>query len=288
MSLMFKVGNFTIHRIVKYQKPAGPALAILPSLTPELLAENRNWLRQASALDDNDELIMCIQSYVIKTPHHTVLVDTCIGNDKCRSYDLSFHMKTDDTYKNALNAAGFMFDHIDIVMCTHLHDDHVGWNTRLKDGCWVPTFPKARYIFARAEFDYWDNVNKSSNPAFLDSVLPVVEAGRAQLVDNEQEIADGIRIMPAHGHTPGHAVIALGRTNDEAVFIGDLMHSPLQAAYPELSSKWDMDPQLAAATRRNFLEHYIDTDTLFFTAHFPAPSVGKIRRKGNGFACETT
>jgi glyoxylase-like metal-dependent hydrolase (beta-lactamase superfamily II) len=186
-----------------------------------------------------------------------------------------------------LAAAGFSVDDIDYVMCTHLHVDHVGWNTRLVDGRWVPTFPNARYVFAKGEFDYWTEQNaKTAVPPFVDSVLPIVEANKAEIVRNDHQIGDHVRILPTPGHTPGHVAFTFGRGKDDAVFSGDLMHSPLQTRYPELSAKFDVDPAQAAVTRRNFLERYCDTDTLCCTAHFPSPSTGKIRRRGNGFSCE--
>ncbi len=244
-------------------------------------------MREAGALDADDLLILCFQSYVVKTPHHTILVDSCIGNDKPRPLRPKWNMKTDDTYMRALARAGFSVEDIDFVMCTHLHVDHVGWNTRLDGGRWVPTFPNARYVFGKSEFDYWTEQNaKTPVPPFGDSVLPVVEAKRAEIVRNDYEIGDHVRILPTPGHTPGHVAFTFGRGKDDAVFSGDLMHSPLQARYPELSAKFDVDQAQAAVTRRNFLERYCDTDTLCCTAHFPSPSTGKIRRRGNGFSCE--
>ena len=233
-------------------------------------------------------LILCFQSYIVKTPHHTILVDSCIGNDKPRPLRPKWNMKTDDTYMRALAAAGFSVGDIDFVMCTHLHVDHVGWNTRLENGRWVPTFPNARYVFGKDEFDYWTEQNaKAPVPPFGDSVLPVVEARQGR--DRAQRLCRSAitsRILPTPGHTPGHVAFTFGRGKDDAVFSGDLMHSPLQTRYPELSAKFDVDQAQAATTRRNFLERYCDTDTLCCTAHFPSPSAGKIRRRGDGFSCE--
>jgi glyoxylase-like metal-dependent hydrolase (beta-lactamase superfamily II) len=196
-------------------------------------------------------------------------------------------MKTDDTYIRALAAAGFSVSDIDYVMCTHLHVDHVGWNTRLEGGRWVPTFPNARYVFGKTEFDYWTEQHAKTEVApFGDSVLPIVEAKRAEIVRHDYEIGDHLRILPTPGHTPGHAAFTFGRGKDDVVVSGDLMHTPLQARYPELSPKFDVDPMQAATTRRNFLERYCDSDTLCCTAHFPSPSAGKIRRWGNGFSCQ--
>ena len=287
MSLKFTVGDFTIHRIIEQETTFLQANDALPTLAPEVLAENRGWLQKTGALDANDTLILCFQSYIIKTPHHTILIDSCIGNDKPRPLRPKWNMKTDDSYMRALAASGFSVGDIDFVMCTHLHVDHVGWNTRLENGRWVPTFPKARYVFGKTEFDHWSKENAKAEVApFVDSVLPVVEAKRAEIVTNDYSVGDHIRILPTPGHTPGHVAFTLGRTKDEAVFAGDLIHTPLQLRYPELSPKFDIDPKQAATTRRSFLERYCDTDTLCCTAHFPSPSTGKIRRHGNGFSCE--
>jgi glyoxylase-like metal-dependent hydrolase (beta-lactamase superfamily II) len=286
MSLKFAAGHLTIHRVIEQETSFLPALEMFPDLTGERLAENRSWLKQAKALDDDDTLILCFQSYIVRTPHHTILIDTCIGNDKPRPTRPKWDMKTDNTYIGGLKAAGFSVEDIDFVMCTHLHPDHVGWNTRLQNGRWVPTFPNARYVFGKTEFEHWTTQNaKAAVPQFVDSVLPVVEAKRADIVGNDLAVGDHARILPTPGHTPGHVAFAFGKGKDDAVFSGDLIHSPLQAVYPDLSLKFDVDPAQAARTRRGFLERYCDTDTLCCTAHFPSPSAGKIRRKGDGFAC---
>ena len=287
MSLKFTVGDLNIHRIIEQETTFFPALELLPQLTPELLAQNKDWMRKEGAIDENDVLILCFQSYIIRTPHHTILIDSCIGNDKQRPARPKWHQKTDDAFMRGLKGAGLAVEDIDFVMCTHLHVDHVGWNTKLEGGRWVPTFPNARYIFGKAEYDYWTEQNaKAEVPPFADSVLPVVEAKRADIVGNEFAVGDHLRILPTPGHTPGHVAFAMGRGKDDAVFVGDIMHSPIQLRHPELSPKFDVDPAQAAVTRKTFLERYCDTDTLCCTAHFPSPSTGKIRRKGNGFSCE--
>jgi hypothetical protein len=179
MSLKLAVGDLTIHRIIEQETTFLPALELFPALTPELLAENRPWMREAGAIDAGDVLILCFQSYIVKTPHHTIMVDNCIGNDKPRPLRPKWNMKTDDTYMRALAAAGYSVGDIDFVMCTHLHVDHVGWNTRLENGRWVPTFPNARYVFGKTEFDYWTEQNAKTEVApFGDSVLPIVDANK--------------------------------------------------------------------------------------------------------------
>jgi glyoxylase-like metal-dependent hydrolase (beta-lactamase superfamily II) len=286
MGNSFKVGDVTIHRIVEMECGFTPALEFLPNLTKELLDANRSWLAP-SALDDNDLLVLCFQSYVVQTPRHTILVDSCVGNDKDRPARPLWHMKKDDAWMRGLAALGLTVNDIDIVMCTHLHVDHVGWNTRLENGRWVPTFPKARYLFSKTELDYWLAENdKTSLPPIVDSVIPIVEAKRCDLITSDHALDDLVSLIPTPGHTIDHYAVQLGPRGKDAVITGDLIHSPLQAKYPDLSMRVDYDPQQGIATRRKFLETYCDTSTLCCFAHFPSPSRGHVKRWGEGFRCE--
>jgi glyoxylase-like metal-dependent hydrolase (beta-lactamase superfamily II) len=281
-----RIGDVTVHRIVEQEAPFLPALEVIRGLTPELLAENRHWMEPA-ALDADGFLVMCFQSYVLRTPHHVILVDSCIGNHKQRPNRPRWHDKSDDSYMTALAAAGLRVEDIDIVMCTHLHADHVGWNTRLDNGRWVPTFPNARYVFTTTEYDHWTAANaKAAVAPFNDSVLPIVEAKRADMVSSDYHVDDLVWLTPTPGHTPGHAAVCFGRHGAGGVITGDLMHSPLQARYPEMSAVFDVDPAQAAVTRRNFLERTCDSGALCCPAHFPSPSWGHIKRWGGGFKCE--
>ena len=243
-------------------------------------------MQQAHALDADGMLLLAFQSFLVRTPHHLILVDTCIGNDKHRPGRANWHMNTDTRFHDGLAAAEVGVADIDYVLCTHMHADHVGWNTRLEDGRWVPTFPNARYVFARDEYAYWEAQNaKAANPIFIDSVLPVVAAGRAEMVGSEHGIGDHVRLMPTPGHTPGHVSVRLGR-RDEAVVSGDLIHSPLQTRYPEMSLVFDVDPGQSAVTRLAFLEQFAETGTVCCMTHFPSPSLGRLKRWGDGFRCE--
>ncbi|MBX6747998.1 MAG: MBL fold metallo-hydrolase, partial [Acetobacteraceae bacterium] len=218
-----------------------------------------------------------------------ILVDSCVGNHKPRPGRPFWNMKTDDTWMRGLAAAGLTVQDIDYVMCTHLHVDHVGWNTRLENGRWVPTFPNARYIFGEREFAYWAAEHaRTPNPVIADSVLPIIEAGRAELVQSDHVLNDHIRLTPTPGHTPGHYAVELGKGWTQAVLTGDLIHSPLQARYPELSMRADTDRAQSAATRRRFLECHCEAGTLLCTAHFPSPSTGRLSRWGEGFRFEAT
>jgi len=286
MSNTFGVGDVTIHRIVEMESGFTPALEFLPDLKPEVLAENRKWL-QPTALDQQDNLVLCFQSYIVQTPRHTILVDSCIGNDKDRTARPAWHHKKDDVWMGGLASLGLTVNDIDFVMCTHLHVDHVGWNTRLENGRWVPTFPKARYLFAKKELDYWLAENdKTTLPPIVDSVIPIVEAKRCDLVSSDHALDDLISLLPTPGHTIDHYAVQIGRGGKDAVITGDLIHSPLQARYPELSMRVDYDPQQGVETRRKFLETYCDTGTLCCFAHFPSPSRGHVKRWGDGFRCE--
>lgn len=286
MTEALRIGEITIDRIIEQEGPFLPVLDLLPSLTPALLEENRHWLEPA-ALGRDGMLRLCLQSFVVRTPHHTVLIDSCIGNDKPRPTRPAWNMKSDGRFMRGLSDAGLGVADIDFVLCTHLHADHVGWNTRLQDGRWVPTFPNARYVFAQTEYAYWEQQHALAPvPVFADSVLPVVEAGRAELVGSEHMLGDHVRLLPTPGHTPGHVSVALGADTTDAVVSGDLIHSPLQARYPELSIRFDVDMAAAAVTRRAFLERFCDTETVCCMTHFPSPSVGRMRRWGEGFRCE--
>jgi glyoxylase-like metal-dependent hydrolase (beta-lactamase superfamily II) len=287
MRTTFSVGDMTIHRIVEQEKAFTPVLEFLPGLSKEVLEENRSWMEPAALDPVTGNIVLCFQSYVVKTPHHTVLIDSCIGNDKIRPARAAWNKKNDSSYMQALAAAGVTVEDIDFVMCTHLHVDHVGWNTKLENGRWVPTFPNARYLFSQREYEYWANENEK-NPieCIVDSVLPIVAAKKANLVRNDHALGDHFRLIPTPGHTIDHFAVALGRGGRDAVITGDLIHSPLQARYPELSMRVDYDAKQAATTRRNFLASYCDTSTLCCTAHFPSPSVGHIKRWGEGFRCE--
>jgi glyoxylase-like metal-dependent hydrolase (beta-lactamase superfamily II) len=286
MSMMFKAGDMTVHRIVEMECGFTPALEFLPTLTPALLAENRSWLAPAG-LDANDNLVLCFQSYVVRTGRHTILVDSCVGNDKDRAARPLWHQKKDDAFMKGLAAANLTVNDIDFVMCTHLHVDHVGWNTRLENGRWVPTFPKARYLFSKTELDYWLAENdKAALPPIVDSVIPIIEAKRCDLITSDHALDDLVSLIPTPGHTIDHYAVRLGRGGKDAVITGDLIHTPLQARYPDLSMRVDYDPAQGTATRRKFLETYCDTNTLCCFAHFPSPSRGYVKRWGEGFRCE--
>src|ERR1700743_860318 len=211
MAHTFRIGNMTVHRVVEMECGFPPPLEFLPQLKPEVLAENRSWLAPA-ALDPQDNLVLCFQSDILQTGRHHLLGDSCIGNDKDREARPLWHKKKDDAFMRGLAATGLTVNDIDFVMCTHLHVDHVGWNTRLENGRWVPTFPKARYLFSKTELDYWlaENEKETVLP-IADSVIPIVEAKRHDLITSDHQLSDLVRIVPTPGHTIDHYAVTLGR-----------------------------------------------------------------------------
>jgi glyoxylase-like metal-dependent hydrolase (beta-lactamase superfamily II) len=285
VSFQIQIGQITIHRIVEQERPLFAARHFFPTLTPELLEQNRAWL-QPKFLDPTDKLILCIQSYLVRTPHHTILIDTCVGNHKPRPSRDFWHMMNSDRYEKNLAAAGFGVNDIDFVMCTHLHTDHVGWNTRLENGRWVPTFPNARYIFADRELAYWtarQRDDPAACPWVADSVLPVVAANRVDIVKSTHTFDDMVTLIPTPGHTIDHYSVVVGAPGADAVIAGDMIHSPLQARYPELGMMADYDVRQAGETRRKLFDRICDTSTLLCTAHFPSPSIGRVVRWRDAF-----
>jgi glyoxylase-like metal-dependent hydrolase (beta-lactamase superfamily II) len=257
---------------------------MLPTSTPDAIARHRGWLEpfwDAST----DDLGSRIGTWVVRTPEHLVLIDTGVGNDKKRENAL-WNLRR-GTFLDDLGAAGVMPEQVDLVVITHMHVDHVGWNTRLVNGRWVPTFPRARYVFAGEEWSFWKHESArggDESGCIDDSVLPIVAAGQADLVDIAHRIDPWLRFEPSVGHTPGHASVRLATSAGEAVFSGDLMHRVVQVAEPEWSSRFCYDATRAAQTRREFVERHADSGTLILPAHFPRP--GYIVRAGEDFRFE--
>jgi glyoxylase-like metal-dependent hydrolase (beta-lactamase superfamily II) len=285
MTTQITLGDVTIHRVVEQQGPAFVALEFFPTLTPDLLAANLEWL-QPTYIDETGKLILCIQSYVVRTPHHTILIDACVGNHKPRPNRPAWHMRSSDRYERNLAATGLGLGDIDYVMCTHLHPDHVGWNTRLDNGRWVPTFPKAKYLFSDRELAFWTEKEKAepaAHPWITDSVLPVVAANRSELVKNDHALSELVRLIPTPGHTVDHFSVHVGKPGRDALIAGDLIHSPIQARYPELGMRADYDSAEAGRSRRRVFDRFCDSPTLLCTVHFPEPSMGRITRWDDGF-----
>jgi glyoxylase-like metal-dependent hydrolase (beta-lactamase superfamily II) len=282
-----RIGEFEVHRITEFEGPFITPEHFFPDFDPEVLRANPDMSGPRLVDPATGKLIFSFHSFLLKTPHHTILIDSCIGNDKERPTRPLFH-HTRSSYLADLRAVGVDVDAVDFVMCTHLHYDHVGWNTRLDNGRWVPTFPNARYIMARREFEHWQGVHQLGEDtphriSFEDSVLPVVRTGQSVLVDDDYALEDGLWFESAPGHTPGNVVIHARSRNDEAVFLGDILHHQFQLMQPEWSTLACIDRETSRKTRRRMLEEHAERGTRLMPGHFPAPTVGRIVRRGSAY-----
>lgn len=279
----WNLGEVRIDRVVESERPVLAPAMLFPTSTSAALDLHRAWLVPRLLDPATGNLVLAFHSFVVRTPRRTIVVDTCGGNDKPRPQKPRYHEQR-WPYLESLAAAGVKPEDVDAVVCTHLHIDHVGWNTRLVDGRWVPTFPRAEYLFARLEWEFWREEYRTArftdDPYYEDSILPVFAAGQARLVDGDHRIDEGVWLEATPGHTPGHVCVHVTGGGREAVMSGDLMHHPVQCAEPDWSSGFCVDPAHSRRTRRAFLERYADTDTLVMPAHFPAPSAGRIVRAG--------
>jgi len=267
-----RLGEVDIIRVVEIPRSTYPTSDMLPTSDAGVIARHREgWLGGFYDASTGD-LGSRIQSYVVRTPDETVVIDTCVGNDKTRENAL-WNMRH-GTWLDDLRAAGVAPEDVDYVVCTHMHVDHVGWNTRRVDGTWVPTFPRATYVFVGQEWEFWKHERDSGRDpdgCIDDSVVPIVEAGRAKLVDSTGAVGKYLRFEPTPGHTPGHACVRLTTPAGNAIFSGDLMHRVVQVAEPQWSSRFCYDGPQAAKTRRAFVEQQADSGTLICAAHFPTP-----------------
>ena len=284
--MTIELDGITIHPVIEQQGAFFDALEFFPTFTRELLDENRFWLEPAFVDPASGKLVMCVQSFLIKTPRHTILVDSCVGNHKPRPARPFWNMMNSDRFERELAAADVTMNDIDFVMCTHLHVDHVGWNTRLENGRWVPTFPNARYLMADRELAHWTQKEKEDPtgvPWITDSVLPIVAAKRAQIVTSDFAFDDTVQLLPTPGHTIDHFSVLVGRPGRDALIAGDMIHSPIQGRYPEIGMRADYDQRQAGETRRAVFDRFCEEPTLMCVTHFPAPSISRVRRWGEGF-----
>src|SRR6201998_3178491 len=267
-----RIGDFEVHRVAEYEGPFIAPETFFPDFDAEAVRANPDHLGARLIDRSTGNLLFSFHSFIVKTGHHTILIDSCLGNDKERPTRPQFHrLKT--PYIADLAGIGVKVEDIDYVMCTHLHWDHVGWNTRLENGRWVPTFPNAKYLFSKKEYEYWDGVHRDTPlDAMRESVLPIIDAKKAELVTSDHALDDHVRLTPTAAHTPDHFAVCAGRGGDQAVFTGDLIHSPIQARYPDLVMRVDYDQKQDAATRTAVLERYCDPRPLCCPMHFPYPS----------------
>jgi glyoxylase-like metal-dependent hydrolase (beta-lactamase superfamily II) len=276
--MRWNVGRVKITKIVELET-VGSTRFILPLASNEEIAK-LPWLIPDFATEEG-RLKMSIHALVVETPTRRIVVDTGLGNDK-QGRNVPTWNNRNAPFLETMAAAGFAPDTIDTVLCTHLHVDHVGWNTRLMDGKWVPTFGNARYVFGRTEYEHWrdHSVEPSQMAVFNDSVKPIVDAGKADLIAGDAKLCDEITLIPTPGHSPGHMSVLVRADGEAGLLMGDVAHHPCQMAHLDWSSTADSDSVQSALTRRELFSRFADTPTLAFGGHFGA---GHIRRHGDAF-----
>jgi glyoxylase-like metal-dependent hydrolase (beta-lactamase superfamily II) len=276
--MQWTVGKVKITKIVEVET-IGSTRFILPLAGREEILE-LPWLIPRYATEEG-RLRMSIHSVVVETPTRRVVVDTCLGNDK-QGRSVPTWNNLQNPFLENMAKAGYPAEIIDTVLCTHLHVDHVGWNTRLVAGQWVPTFPRARYVFGRTEYEYWrdNSVAPQHVAVFADSVQPIIDAGRADLVASDARLSDEISLISSPGHSPGHMSVLIQSEGEEVLLTGDVAHHPCQMAHLDWSSTADYDPAQSTATRRALFSRFADTPTRLVGGHFDP---GFLKRDGEAF-----
>lgn len=282
------IGAANATRIEELYAADWDAPAFFPDWRPEIVAPHLGWMVPNHFDPGRNALKLSIHSWLIRAGGRSILIDTCVGNHKARPTRPKWHLM-ESRYLARLAEAGVRPEEIDVVMCTHLHADHVGWNTRLDNGRWIPTFPKARYVFSKADYDHYlalDREGKApaNHGSFRDSVLPVVEAGLAQMVSGATVLDEHLSLEPAPGHTPGSVVVKLASQGKSAFFPGDVLHHAIQVYHPEWNSFVCADAAKARQSRRMVLEQCSGSGALLMPTHFGAPFVCHIEAKGGAFS----
>ena len=286
--MRFQVGDSMVDVLVDIDQFELPIARFLPEAEPGQVESARSLLEPDHADLERGMLILAIQTFVLRAAGRTILIDTCVGEGKERPLVPDFHRRHQSGFLERLAQAGVRPESVDLVFCTHLHVDHVGWNTRLLDGRWAPTFPNARYLIGRRELGHWQDQRRRPDGdalqlgGFEDSVLPILEAGRAELVDDGYELGPGLSLVPLPGHTPGQmGVRADGAVR--ALFCADAIHSPLQVLDPGLSTAVCVDREQARQVRQALLEEAAEECRLVVPAHFRGTRCMHIRRTAAGF-----
>lgn len=276
----YQIGEFNVTRVFEKRSTAGSPQFLFKDWNSEVLKKHEHWLVPGCMDEEHEHLIRSIHTWVIRYKQYTILVDTGIGNNKQRS-DIPAFNNLNLPYLERLKAVGVNPEDVDYVFLTHLHADHVGWNTHLVNGKWVPTFPNAKYVFAKDENEYFTN---NKNDIYEDSILPIINAGQADIIEpNGSQYLDGLSIYPLPGHCDGQVAIILVSQGQYAVFGGDVMHHPIQVYYPEWNSCFCESSDQSIVSRRWLLEYVAEKHAVFFSGHFPESSAGIITKKGKDF-----
>ena len=287
--LRWQIGDVRVTRVVEHVSN-GIGKRVLPQATPDELRQIP-WL-YPDYVDQDDRLLLSVHALVVETPDLRLIVDTCVGNDKQRRYRAWNQLQL--PFLEHLGLAGYPPESIDRVLCTHLHVDHVGWNTRLvgegDSRHWAPTFPNARYLFGRDEWQHWQNATEdplAQDPVLDDSVRPILDAGLADLVATDHQVCPEVQLRPSPGHTPGHVSVWISSRGEQAVITGDSIHHPCQCVHPDWSAAPDFDPEQSRATRRALLEQCASEPILLIGTHFAGATAGRVVRDGDAYRLVT-
>ena len=276
----WKVGGVEITRLVEVWKWEDDIWMVLEDSKPPIV-HTQPWLIPDHATTEG-RMFINFQAFFVRAGKRRIMIDTCIGADRERQFPVFTNMRT--TFMQDLASLGVAPDDIDTVLCTHLHFDHVGWNTHLVDGRWVPTFPKARYLFSRTEYDHWQMLRDTGGyhgvNHLADAVDPVIAAGLVDFIPHDYALTEEISLLPTPGHTPGHVSVYISSLGQQAVITGDLMHHPIQVAMPEHLATFDMDKPAGAKSRVEFVNRFQGKPVLVIGSHFADPGAGYIVRNG--------
>jgi len=273
--LSWQVGDVKVTRIIEMEIPIpyNEDQPFMAKASPEAL-ESMPWL-YPDFVTKEGHLRLSIHALLVEAPGIRLVVDTCIGNDKPRGITGGQSLQTD--FLQNFESTGWRRESVDQVVCTHLHVDHVGWNTMKVEDRWEPTFPNARYLIGRKEYDYWrQDESEDQVPVMNDSVQPIFDAGLADLVETDHIISDELRLIPTIGHTPGHVSVMIESQGEKAMITGDFMHHPCQIAHPDWTVSFDVDQSAAAACREKVLSELADSSVLVIGTHFASPTAGNI------------
>lgn len=277
----WQIGDVEVVRIVEVDGHEDPFTMLSAELSPEIAQQHR-WLVPHFATPDG-RMRISFQAFVLRSGKDTVMIDTCIGNDREREYPIFTNMHT--SFLEDLKVAGYPRESVTKVLCTHLHFDHVGWNTMKVNGAFVATFPRARYLFGRREYDHWQMLKRTGGyhdfSHLADSVDPITQAGLADFIEPTAEITEEVRLVPTPGHTPGHVSVMIKSKGEEAIITGDMMHHPIQLAESDCVGNFDMDKEQGVRTRKEMFKRLEDKNVLVIGSHFCDPSSGYVVRDGN-------
>ena len=273
----WQVGDVSVTKVLEMEKH-WPFSALLPGA--EDVIDELAWLRPDFVTDEG-RMKLSIHALIVESEGLTIIVDTCCGNDKNRPGAPPFdNLQTD--FIGELRRSGYSPEDVDMVLSTHLHVDHVGWNTRLIEGTWTPTFPNAEYLFVQNEFDHWRSEPQHYGPVFEDSVQPIVDAGMATIVTSDHRLTSEVALESTPGHTPGHVSVTIDSVGQSALVTGDMTHHPVQFAKPDLASSADWRQDMSTATRKEAYERWSD-GRLVIGTHFAGRTAGRIIAEGDAW-----